>query len=67
MTSKHSSNRHNRIGTIAAGKQADLVVVTGDSAKDISAVEHVDFVFKKGVGYDPEKLIASTRGMVGIR
>jgi predicted amidohydrolase len=59
--------REDRIGTIAAGKQADLVVVTGDPAKDISAVEHVDFVFKKGVGYDPPKLIESTRGMVGIR
>ncbi len=59
--------REDRIGTIAAGKQADLVVVTGDPAKDISAVEHVDFVFEKGVGYDPAKLIESTRGMVGIR
>jgi len=35
--------------------------------KDLSAIEHVDFVFKKGVGYDPAKLIESTRGMVGIR
>jgi len=52
---------------IAAGKQADLVVVSGDPAKDISAVEHVDFVFKEGVGYDPKKLIDDTRGMVGIR
>ncbi|MGC1871284.1 MAG: amidohydrolase family protein [Acidobacteriaceae bacterium] len=59
--------REDRIGTIAAGKQADLVVVTGDPAKDISAVEHVDIVFKKGVGYDPAKLIDSTRGMVGFR
>ena len=59
--------RDDRIGTIAAGKQADLVVVTGDAGKDISAVEHVDIVFKKGVGYDSEKLIESTRGMVGIR
>ncbi len=59
--------REDRIGTIAAGKQADLVVVTGDPAKDISAVEHVDYVFKKGIGYDPAKLIESTRGMVGIR
>lgn len=59
--------RADRIGTITAGKQADLVVVTGDPAKDISAVEHVDLVFKKGVGYDPAKLIDSTRGMVGIR
>lgn len=59
--------RQDRIGTVAIGKQADLVVVTGDPAKDISAVEHVDFVFKNGVGYDPGKLIESTGGMVGIR
>lgn len=59
--------REDRIGTIAAGKQADLVVVSGDPAKDISAVEHVEYVFKKGIGYDPAKLIDSTRGMVGIR
>jgi len=60
-------DREDRIGTIAAWKQADLVVVQGDAAKDISAVNHVQLVFKKGVGYDPGKLIESTRGMVGIR
>jgi imidazolonepropionase-like amidohydrolase len=59
--------REDRIGTIAAGKQADLVVVSGDPARDISAVEHVAIVFKQGVGYDPAKLIDSARGMVGIR
>ncbi|HET9087093.1 MAG TPA: amidohydrolase family protein [Acidobacteriaceae bacterium] len=59
--------RQDRIGTIAVGKQADLVVVTGDPAKDISAVEHVETVFKNGVGYNPHALIESTRGMVGIR
>jgi predicted amidohydrolase len=59
--------REDRIGTIAVGKQADLVVVRGDPVKDISAVEHVQTVFKKGVGYDPAKLIDSTRGMVGMR
>ncbi len=59
--------REDRIGTIAVGKQADLVIVTGDPAKDISAVENVETVFKKGVGYDSRKLIDSTRGMVGIR
>ena len=30
--------------------RADMVVVIGDAGKDISAVEHVDLVFKKGVG-----------------
>jgi imidazolonepropionase-like amidohydrolase len=59
--------RENSIGTIAAGKQADLVVVAGDPAKDISAVEQVETVFKKGVGFDSQKLIASAQGMVGIR
>ena len=59
--------RENRIGTIATGKQADLVVVAGDPAKDISAVEHVETVFKNGVGFDSQKLIASVQGMVGIR
>ena len=56
-----------RIGTIAAGKQADLVVVKGDVAKNISAVEDVETVFKKGVGFDSQKLRDSVRGMVGLR
>lgn len=59
--------RADRIGTIAAGKQADLVVVDGDPAKDITAVENVETVFKNGVGYDSQKLIDSVHGMVGIR
>ncbi|HEV2214480.1 MAG TPA: amidohydrolase family protein [Terracidiphilus sp.] len=56
-----------RIGTIAVGKQADLVVVKGDVAKNIGAVEQVETVFKNGVGFDSEKLIESVRGMVGLR
>ncbi len=59
--------RDNRIGTVATGKQADLVVVQGDVAKDISAVYNVETVFKKGAGYDSKKLIDSVRGMVGYR
>jgi hypothetical protein len=59
--------REDRIGTIAVGKQADLVVVAGDPTKNISAVEHVTIVFKHGIGYDPVKLVNSTHGMVGIR
>jgi hypothetical protein len=30
----------------------------------VSAIEQVETVFKKGVGYDPAKLIESTRGRV---
>ncbi|MFY9939881.1 MAG: amidohydrolase family protein [Silvibacterium sp.] len=54
-------------GTIAAGKDADLVVVDGNPAEKIDDVEKVDIVFKDGLGYDPHKLISSVRGLVGIR
>ncbi len=55
------------IGTIAAGKQADLVVIKGDPSKKIEDIESVEIVFKDGVGYDSAKLIESVRGLVGIR
>jgi hypothetical protein len=58
--------RDARIGIIARGKQADLVVVAGDPSTTIADIRRVDTVFKNGVGYDPEKLIASVRGQVGI-
>ncbi|MFY9748639.1 MAG: amidohydrolase family protein [Acidobacteriaceae bacterium] len=54
-------------GTIAPGKAADLVIVDGNPAKNIADVEKVETVFKDGVGYDPQKLIASVRGLVGLR
>jgi hypothetical protein len=56
-----------RIGSIAAGKQADLVVVKGNPAANIGDIENVEIVFKDGVGYDSEKLIQSVQGLVGIR
>ncbi len=55
------------IGTIAPGKQADLVVIKGDPSKKIEDIEHVETVFKDGIGYDSAKLIASVRGTVGTR
>jgi enamidase len=58
--------RDARIGSIAAGKQADLVVVAGNPAATIADVRNVDTVFKAGVGYDPGKLIDSVKGQVGI-
>jgi hypothetical protein len=56
-----------RIGTIAAGKQADLVVIKGDPSKKIEDIENVETVFKDGVGYDSAALIESVRGRVGSR
>ena len=56
-----------RIGTIAAGKQADLVVIKGDPSKKIEDIENVETVFKDGVGYDSAKLIEAAQGNVGTR
>jgi imidazolonepropionase-like amidohydrolase len=55
------------IRSIAVGKQADLMVVRGNPAVNISEIEKVEMVFKDGVGYDSEKLIQSVQGLVGIR
>jgi len=56
-----------RIGSIAIGKQADLMIVKGNPASKIGDIENVEIVFKDGVGYDSEKLIQSVQGLVGIR
>ena len=59
--------KQDRIGTLAAGKDADFVLIKGDPAKKIEDIENVETVFKDGVGYDSSKLIESVRGQVGIR
>jgi imidazolonepropionase-like amidohydrolase len=58
--------REKSIGTIVAGKQADLVVLNGDPSTRIADVRNVEIVFKQGVGFDPAKLIASVSGRVGL-
>jgi imidazolonepropionase-like amidohydrolase len=58
--------RADRIGSIAVGKQADLVVIDGNPTASIADIAHVTLVFKQGVGYDPVKLIESVRGKVGL-
>ena len=55
-----------RIGSIAVGKQADLVVIGGNPAASISDIRKVEMVFRQGVGYDPARLIASVKGKVGL-
>jgi imidazolonepropionase-like amidohydrolase len=59
--------RQDQIGTLAPGKQADLVLIKGDPSRKIDEIENVETVFKAGVGFDSKKLIDSVRGQVGIR
>ena len=58
--------RDAKIGTIAIGKQADLVIVRGDPSATIGDVRNVETVFKQGVGFDPAKLIESVKGVAGL-
>jgi imidazolonepropionase-like amidohydrolase len=57
--------RQDQIGSIAAGKNADLVVMKGDPATRITDIENVEIVFKDGVGYDTKKLLDSVKGHYG--
>lgn len=58
--------RDKQVGSIVVGKQADLVVIGGDPSRAIADIRKVETVFKRGVGYDPAKLIASVSGKVGL-
>ncbi|HKS29352.1 MAG TPA: amidohydrolase family protein [Pyrinomonadaceae bacterium] len=60
-------NASDRIGSIAAGKQADLIIINGDPSANINDIEKVEMVFKDGLGYDSARLIESVRGSVGWR
>jgi imidazolonepropionase-like amidohydrolase len=57
--------RQNQIGSIAVGKNADMVVIKGDPASRITDIENVEIVFKDGVGYDTRKLLDSVKGRYG--
>ncbi|GAB2466376.1 amidohydrolase [Hymenobacter qilianensis] len=58
--------REKEIGTIEAGKQADLILINGDPEKDIQQVRRMEIVFKKGVGFDSAKLFETMKGKVGL-
>jgi enamidase len=58
--------RADRVGRIAVGMQADLMVVDGNPAMTIADIRRVDTVFRAGVGFDPAKLVDSVRGRVGL-
>jgi imidazolonepropionase-like amidohydrolase len=58
--------RDARVGSIAVGKQADLVVIDGNPAATIADIRKVTTVYKQGIGFDPAKLVESVRGRVGL-
>jgi imidazolonepropionase-like amidohydrolase len=54
-----------RTGTIAIGKEADLIVVKGSPDRNIEDIDNVEMVFANGIRYDPQTLLSSVKGKVG--
>jgi imidazolonepropionase-like amidohydrolase len=57
----------NDVGTIRPNMRADLVVLAGDPVKRPVEIRTVETVFRRGIGFDSEKLRESVKGMVGVR
>jgi imidazolonepropionase-like amidohydrolase len=57
--------QQDHIGSMAVGKNADLVVIKGDPSAQIKDVENVEMVFKDGIGFDSQKLLDSVKGRYG--
>jgi hypothetical protein len=58
---------YDSFGSVSKGKWADLVVIRGDPVTTPAEIRNVTLVFREGVGYDSPKLIASVKGMAGLR
>lgn len=59
-------NAGDKLGSIEAGKFADLFVVRGNPLKDIKNTRNVRMVMKAGVVYDPAELLRMAEGKIGF-
>jgi enamidase len=66
LNGAHYLGRDRNVGSLEAGKQADIAVVDGDPVKNASAIETMPLVFKKGVGYDSNAIFDAMKGTVGL-
>ncbi|MGI9220552.1 MAG: amidohydrolase family protein [Woeseiaceae bacterium] len=54
-----------KLGSVEAGKLADLFVVRGNPLQDIKAARDIRVVVKGGVAYDPAALLQTAEGKIG--
>lgn len=54
-----------RTGSIAVGKEADLIIVRGDPSTRIRDSGNVEIVFSNGILFDPKVVLAEVKGRFG--
>ncbi|MBA2250480.1 MAG: amidohydrolase family protein [Chitinophagaceae bacterium] len=59
-------DRDRMIGSVTAGKNADLVLIDGDLEKDIRDIRKTEIIFKNGTGFNSKKIFDSVKGKVGL-
>jgi imidazolonepropionase-like amidohydrolase len=62
----HALGVSDRLGTLQAGKLADLFVIDGNPLTDIRNTRKVRIVMKSGVTFDPQALLAQAEGKIGL-
>ena len=65
INAAHALGVGDRLGSIEAGKWADLVIVRGNPLDDIRRVRDARVVVKAGMPYDPATLLRSAEGKIG--
>jgi len=54
-----------RVGSLAAGKQADLLLVDGKPDEDIAQLSRIDLVFRNGIAFNSKRMKEDLRGKIG--
>jgi imidazolonepropionase-like amidohydrolase len=65
INAAHAIGWSDRLGTVEAGKLADLTIVRGNPLQDITNTHKVHLVMVRGDLYDSQELLKSVKGTMG--